>query len=120
MKAVPLTFRDLRRYAVIGTLAATLLVVMAACGGAADAPTVGSAPVATATTAAAPAGDTSATATPAGDMDMGVMTPDTAPAAADATATPAAAGDSTSAGNAVEVQATLREWALDLDKTEVA
>jgi plastocyanin len=106
-------FRDLRRPAAIGLLAASLLVSLAACGG----DTGASAPPAASATAT-PAADTGAApaaATPA--MDMTSEAAD-APTMADAAPTTAAAGGA-GATSAVEVKATLREWALDLSQTEV-
>src|SRR6476646_1944300 len=82
-------FRDLRRPAAIGLLAASLLVSLAACGG--DTSGASAPPPAAATTA---------------PVDSG---------AADAAPTTAAAA----ATNAVTIKATLREWALDLSQTEV-
>ena len=102
-------FRDLRRPAAIGLLAASLLVSLAACG--ADTSGASAPPPAAATAAPADTGATGAAATPA--MDMTAEAP--AAGAADAAPTAAAAG----ATNAVEIKATLREWALDLSQTEV-
>lgn len=104
----------IRRGAVIGTLGAALLVSLAACGSAGD--PAGSAPPPATVAVTADA----ATATPGADtgMDMGTMPPEE-PASAEATPTPAAPASGESAANAVEVQATLREWALDLNQTEV-
>ena len=113
-------FRTLRRGALIGTLGTALLVGLAACGTASD--PAGSAPAAptVAPTATVAAADAAAPATPSMDagMDMSTMPPDE-PASAEATPTVAAPASGASAGNAVEVQATLREWALDLNQTEV-
>jgi plastocyanin len=112
--------RTLRRGALIGTLGAAVLVSLAACGTANDPAGSAPPPVAAATATVAPAADP-ATATPDPDMgmDMGTAAPD-APASVATTPTPAAPASGASAGNAVEVQATLREWALDLNQTEVS
>jgi len=107
-------FLGLRRIALIGTLAGTMLIGLAACGGTDPAATAVPATVAPATAAVA-----APTAAATADMGMGTMAPtsgtsDTAPTAA---ATAATGGGAT---NAVEVKATLHEWALDLSQTEVA
>lgn len=103
MASVSYRFPGLRRATLIGTLAATMLIGLAACGGTSDSAGSNSASVAT-----------SATATPAMGTDMSTMTADTIPTAA---VTPASGQAAT---NAVEIQATLREWGLDLSQTEVA
>jgi plastocyanin len=116
MTYIPYPFRAIRRGALIGTLATALLVSLAACGTASD--PAGSAPPPVAVPTATLAAD--ATATPSVDMgmDMGTMPPDE-PTSAEAAPTVAAPASGESAANAVEVQATLREWALDLNQTEV-
>ncbi len=105
MTAITHPLFSLRRIALTGILAGTMLVGLAACGD-------------TAATAvpAAPA-----TATVAADMGMSTMAPtsatsDVAPTSAAATAATTGGG----ATNAAEVQATLKEWTLDLNQTSVA
>jgi plastocyanin len=123
MTHIRFQFDDLRRTALIGTLAAALLVSLAACGTASDPAGSGPAPATAAPAAtvaagssAAPAAGADATATPG--MDMGTMPP-TDPTSAEAALTVAAPASGESAAKAIEVQATLREWALDLKQTEV-
>ena len=120
MTYIPYPFRSLRRGALIVTLGATLLVSLAACGTASDPAGSAPPPVAAAPTATLAATTDAATATPGADMgmDMGTMPP-AEPTSAEAAPTVAAPASGESATNAVEVQATLREWALDLNQTEV-
>jgi plastocyanin len=121
MTYIPYPFRAIRCGALIGTLATALLVSLAACGTASDSagsapPPVAAAPTATVAAVAVDA----ATATPGADMgmDMGTMPP-AEPTSAEAAPAVAAPASGESAATAVEVQATLREWALDLNQTEV-
>lgn len=98
-------FLSLRRIALTGILAGTMLAGLAACGDTA-ATAVPAMAVPTATVAAA----------------MSTMAPNNG-ANSDVAPTTAAANAATTgdgATNAVEVQATLREWALDLNQTAVA
>jgi uncharacterized cupredoxin-like copper-binding protein len=129
MTAIFYRLQTIRRRALIGTLGAALLVSLAACGTASDPagsapPPVAAAPTATVAaavpTATVAAATDVATPTPGMDMgmDMGTMPPDE-PTSAAAAPTPAAPANGESTANAVEVQATLREWALDLNQTEV-
>ncbi|MDQ2809172.1 MAG: cupredoxin domain-containing protein [Chloroflexota bacterium] len=94
---------SLRRIALTGILAGTMLAGLAACGD---------------TAATAVPATSAATATAPADMSMGTMalTSDVAPTSAAATAATTGGG----ATNAAEVQATLKEWALDLNQTSVA
>ncbi|HEX6606765.1 MAG TPA: cupredoxin domain-containing protein [Chloroflexia bacterium] len=121
MTDISYRLQTIRRRALIGTLGAALLVSLAACGTAGD-PAGSAPPPATVapTATVAVAAEAAATATPSMDagMDMSTMPPD-APTSAEATPTVAAPASDASAGNAVQVQATLREWALDLNQTEV-
>jgi uncharacterized cupredoxin-like copper-binding protein len=87
----------------IGLLAVAMLVLLAACGDAATA--IPPAPTATVAPAAAD------TAMPG--MTETVMTPSTDSA-------PTAATSSGSSSGSTEIQATLREWAIDLSQAEVA
>ena len=125
MAFISFTLRDLRRLAVLGTLSATLLLGVAGCGSATDSGNTPApaavAPTATLPAAAAPATQsTDAAATMAPTMEMPTMGPDTAPPADAATPTVSSAAAPPAAGNAATVQATLREWGLDLSQTEVA
>ncbi|MDQ5826453.1 MAG: hypothetical protein M3441_19855 [Chloroflexota bacterium] len=138
----------IKRAGIITTLAVTMMVSLAACGGTPATPTPASQPTAqlTATTAGSgavpPVGTAVVTAletamptAPAalategsdmGDMgDMGEMAEGTTTPAeptagtnAGSTATPAA-DQGTGGVNSVEVQGTLREWAIDLSQREV-
>lgn len=138
----------IKRAGLVTTLAAAMMVSLAACGGTPATPTPAAQPTAQLTATATDSGvaapvettgatalDTAVATVPAalategadmGDMgDMGEMaegttTPSepTAGTNAEATATPAAgqgAGDTSS----IEVQGTLREWAIDLSQREV-
>lgn len=132
---------DKKRAGLVSALALAMMVTVAACGGPTD---PGVQPVATATQTVelapvetgvgAPVETAQATAPAAlptessdmtdgadmGDMAEGATTPTQAatnPGGA-ATATPAA-DQGASEGATAEVQATLREWALDLDRQEV-
>jgi plastocyanin len=97
-------FQNLPRTIMTGALGVSLLVGLAACGDAAATATP-PAPAAAVATATPAAGSMDMTNTPAGQAD----------------ATPAAtAAGGSAATDAVEVKATLREWALDLSQTEVA
>jgi uncharacterized cupredoxin-like copper-binding protein len=137
---------NIKRAGFVTTLAATMLVSLAACGGAPATTTPVTQPTAQATAtedtgAASPVETTvgealetaettapDAVGTETSDMgDMGEMaegtttpTPATTDTNVGATATPAGAADQgTTAGATTEINATLREWALDLDQTEV-
>ncbi len=129
---------NIKRPGLITTLAAAMLVTLAACGGPATPPAQ---PVGTATQTAAtspletvvgtPLGTAEATAPAAlptgtegmgdmGDMEQASTTPTQAETGEgeEATATPAA-GEGATGEATTEVQATLREWALDLSQQEV-
>ena len=101
---------SLRRIALTGILAGTMLAGLAACG---DTPAT-AVPATTVPAMAVP------TATVAADMGMSTMAPTTAGSEVATPATNTAASDSTGATDGVEVQATLKEWALDLNQTSVA
>ncbi len=100
-------FHTLRRMALIGTLAGTMVLGLAACGG-------------TDTSATAVPPTAAATATVGADMGMGTMAPTTGTTDAAPTVAATAATTGGGATNAVQVKATLHEWALDLDQTSVA
>ncbi len=133
------TQEHIKRAGLATTLAATLVFSLAACGGTAS-PTAAPTAQSTATVADSgvdPIGTTEAmlpnealatapAALPTEGMDMGEMAEGTTtPAepttgtAAEATATTPSGDQGTSAGSSVEVQGTLREWAIDLSQQEV-
>jgi uncharacterized cupredoxin-like copper-binding protein len=122
----------IKRVGLVSALALVMLILLAACGQASSTgPGAGSdtgqnatATVAATATTAAPEPEATATATEGMD-DMGGVTEEvptaTTEAAApepDATAT-TAPDDGAAAGGGAEVQATLREWAIDLSTQEV-
>jgi plastocyanin len=117
MAFIAITLRDLRRMAVMGTLSTTLLLGVAACGSASNSGSGNPTSAAVSATATLPA---AAAAPMDPTMEMPTTGPDTAPPATAATPTVDSAAAAPAAGNAVEVQATLREWGLDLSQTEVA
>src|SRR5207253_3880141 len=120
--------RIIGRNALMGTLAAIMLTALAACGsGTTDS---GSNPPATTATseptATTMASDSSAapTDTP-GNASMMSEPPTQTPASASndvATPTQAAAaqGSGSGSGSATQINATLREWAIDLSQKEVS
>jgi len=109
MRFVDSISRNLGRTALLGVLAALMIVGLAACGSTTGA-TGDSTPDQSA--AAAP------TNTPAGDMAM--EEPTQAPDAnAQAIPTQAATTDQSSSGAVTQVDATLIEWAINLSKNEV-
>ena len=117
----------LKRSSLLVALAVVGSLLLSACGTTADSPGNASISAATATAPAATDGQaqTAPTDTPA-SMGMAEDTPSaaTTDGAAAPTATPAA-GDTSSAsaqttGQSTQVQATLREWAIDLNQSEVA
>lgn len=107
------------------------VVLLTGCGGSADVPASTTVPQAVVSAAtSAPAVDAAATATRGPTPDMSSSATSSPMTAMDATATPApsaapaetatVSSGSQPAASAVEVKATLREWGLDLSKTEVA
>lgn len=138
----------IKRAGLVTTLAATMLVSLAACGGTPATPTPAAQPTAqlTATTAGsgavAPVGtavvtaletamSTAPAALPTDGADMGDMgdrdemaegttTPTEAAAGTNVGATATPAADQGIGGvNSIEIQGTLREWAIDLSQQEV-
>ncbi len=124
MTAFTHPFLSLRRIALIGTLAGSMLIGLAACGGtdtpASAVPATNVPAVAVATDTVAAMSTVAPTAAATADMGMGTMAPTTGGSAAGPTTADTAATTGGGATNAGEVQATLREWALDLNQTEVA
>ena len=115
----------IKRVGLMSTVAVVVLLALAACGAADSAGSAtGSATgqdsaVATQPTATA-TGDMGDMATAAPTEDTSANTIDALPAT-EATATPGAGvGAGTQAGGTTEIQATLREWAIDLSRQEVA
>lgn len=136
---------NIKRAGLITTLAATMMVSLAACGGTPATPTPATQPTAQSTATAAGTGvaapvetmgaialgsavATAPAALPTESSDMGDMgemaegttTPREPTATTGSTSAATPAGNQGTGGvNSVEVQGTLREWALDLSQQEV-
>jgi len=109
--------KNIKRVGLISTLAVGMMLSLAACG-TNEATSQPAATVGTAASATQPSGVDAAIQTPVGTDGTMSNTPQTSDASGSATSTPgteAGQGD----GSAAVVEATLREWALDLSQKEV-
>jgi uncharacterized cupredoxin-like copper-binding protein len=102
--------QTIARFGLISALALVMLLALAACG----------APAATTDQAAAPQATTAAETPAMPGMDEATMTAPPASSDSNTTTAPAATPEAAAGGSVTEVQATLREWGLDLSTKEVA
>jgi uncharacterized cupredoxin-like copper-binding protein len=118
--------RNIGRMAMMGTLAAIMVTALAACGSGATGTDSGSNPTATVAaseptaTAMTSASDSAApTDTPSSADGMSEAPTQTPATANNDAATPTQAAAGQGGGSATQINATLREWAIDLSQKEV-